>query len=78
MWNKFLEKLDKKTSPTEPLLTGNMVERFFLRLLLMVLVYVVINTFIIPLKIWEFIVIDALIYVSEFLQNLTGGSGRRK
>lgn len=70
MWNRFLEKLDKKTSPDAPLLTGRMVEMFFLRLLLMVLMYVVINTFIIPLKIWQFVIIDMLMYGSQFLQNL--------
>lgn len=68
--NKLKEELDKKTDPDAPLLTAKFVEVFFLRLLLSIFAYVIIDKFIIELKIWQFVLIDILLQVCEWFVKL--------
>ena len=73
MWDKIKTDLDKRTDPDAPVLTGGMVERFILRLLLITLSYMVINTFIVKLAIWQFLFIDMLLYVIETFIKFVNG-----
>lgn len=71
-WIKNLgKKLDEKTSPDKPLFTQDGIERGVLRLLLMLLVYAITRTFIIKgIAIWQFFLIDMMIYGGERLVKL--------
>jgi hypothetical protein len=71
-WIKNMrKKLDERTSPDAPILTQDAVERFILRVLLMVLVYAITTTFIIKgVQVWQFVVVDGMIYAGESILKL--------
>ena len=67
---KIKEEWNKKTDPDAPIFTGNMVHNFLLRLLIMLLMYALINVFIVRLSVLKFIMLDALYYVAEWFVRL--------
>lgn len=67
---KIKKDLDKRTDPDRPILTGDMLKFFVLRLLLSVLVYVLINKFILGISILQYVFIDFIFQLGEYFVSI--------
>lgn len=63
---KVQEDLNEKTSGP-PVVKGKAVEIFVLRVLLMILCYLLIDRFILSIKLWQFVVVDMIIQTAEYV-----------
>lgn len=64
--NKVKQDINEKTSGP-PVVKGKAVEVFVLRVLLAILCYILIDRFILPIKLWQFAAVDMIIQAAEYI-----------
>jgi hypothetical protein len=73
IWNNLIMELDKKTNPDAPLVTTRMLQFLLLRFLLGILLFMVIDRFIVEITLLKYVLIELLFDAARFVIKIVRG-----